>query len=275
MSAMREVAVKHPLALVLHKRPELTKELLGRLSEGRPLYIFSDGPGADSAVQEVREAAWELGFDEMVERPECIGLAASIEGAVDHVLDRHDTVIVLEDDCLPGPHFFDFMDECLDRYEKDKKIISVGGYTMALPESVLTAHPWDVYFFPRIETWGWATWRRAWKLYERDVADALRRASDKGVDLEQGGSDIPRYIQEKIAGKDIWSPGWLLASYLNGCQCAYPTESHIEYKGYDGKGLHCGGVKEMPKATQQRTKRYPDGVVVNEEITDFVRGTYG
>jgi len=270
-----EVKVKHPLALVLYRRPELTRELLSGLPEDRPLYIFSDGPHSDPEVQRVRDIVYEYRFDELTEMPEHIGLAASIEGAVDRVLDRHETVIVLEDDCLPGPHFFDFMDECLNRYAEDDGVISVGGYTMALPESVLTHHPWDVYFFPRIETWGWATWRRAWTLYERDVADALRRAHDKGVDLEQGGSDIPRYIQEKIEGKDTWSSGWLLASYLNGCQCVYPTESHVRYMGYDGKGLHCAGVKDMAPATERRSERFPDSVVANEGIARFVRGTYG
>ena len=270
--------MKHPLALVMYRR-YLAPSLLQH-EGGRPIYIFSDGPKdgePPGEVEMIRAMLRELvGIPdyELVERPGNIGLAASIEGAVDYVLERHETVIVLEDDCLPGPYFFDFMDECLDRYAGDESIISAGGYTMSLPGSVLTHYPWDAYFFPRIETWGWATWRRAWKLYEYDIADALRRANDRGVDLEQGGSDVPRYIQDKIAGKDIWSPGWLLASYLNGCQCVYPTKSHIQYIGYDGKGTHCGGVKDMAKATQQPTERYPNGVVANEEIGRFVKAYY-
>ena len=274
--------MKHPLALILYKRPIHTGALIYELAkyEPEPLYVFCDAAknaDEEAAVQSVRNAVRAIDWTEpnITERRVNMGLARSIVAAVDYVLLQNETVIVLEDDCLPGPYFFSFMQECLDRYANNRSVISAGGYTMELPESVLTDYPWDIYFFPRIETWGWATWRRAWELYERDIARAQRRALNKGVDLEQGGSDIPRYIQDKMRGKDIWSPGWLLAAYLNDCYCAYPTKSHIQYVGYDGKGQHCGRGQPTPPPTEARTERFTDGVVLNKDIMQFVRGYYG
>ena len=132
------------------------------------------------------------------------------------------------------------MSECLDRYVDCA--MAVTGYTPIAVES-----EWDVYGSPRMETWGWGTWRGAWKLYERDVADAYRRAD--GLDLEQGGSDLPGYMRQAIEGKDVWSAGWQLAAYLNDGLCVYPTRSHIRNIGLDGTGVHCGmGEDKAPLA---------------------------
>ena len=273
----------HPIALCAYNRPEHFKRVLSALEQiGVPsLYIFLDGTktGVDStATMGVRWLAENVTWTDpyIIRQKTNIGLARSIINAVDTVLDSRETVIVLEDDCVPGPHFCRFMDECLTRYADSKNVISIGGYTMRLPEDVLNAYPYDAYFFPRIETWGWATWRDKWALYEPDTVLAYAKAQRQGVNLTAGGNDIPAMIEDKIRrNTDSWSGGWLLAAALNNMLCVYPTRSHIQNIGMDGSGVHCGKTTKWDVELEMMTpSRFLDRAEVDAAINAAVLGYY-
>lgn len=232
----------HPLALIIYNRPDHLRRVLEALAPQKPepLYIFSDGPkaGDEEAVDAARaqiSIALEWTAPILCWRKTNLGLGQSIVAAVDHVLARHDTVIVLEDDCEPGPHFMAWMNKCLDSYRNDPGILSISGYTVNIPEQLRDG--WDAYLIPRIETWGWATWKHKWALYERDVKAALERARALEIPLDRGGPDVPAMLQ---SSSQSWSPGWMLACYLNDMLCVYPMVSHIQNIGMDGSGVNCG-----------------------------------
>jgi len=241
--------MNHPVALVVYNRPSHTARVLAALrrTDVQLLYIFSDGAENSInrlAVQEVRRIIGTIDWvtpEIVFLRDNNIGLRRSMMAAVDHVLAEHETVIVLEDDCVPGPHFFTFVTECLERYESDDEVLGVTGYTVPVPKSILSSYAYDCYSFPRIGSWGWATWRERWQSYERDVPAAYERAKRWGGNLTAGGNDIPGLIERSIAGKlDAWTPGWLLANALTRTYYIYPTVSHVTNIGYDGSGVHCG-----------------------------------
>lgn len=240
----------HPVVLTVYNRPEHTARVLGALRKYniQSLYIFSDGAKTandHTVVRDVRALITSIDWTvpELVFlRDGNLGLAHSMVAAVDHVLAEHETVIVLEDDCVPGPYFFTFITECLDRYRDDGSVLGVTGYTVPVPRTILDSYPYDCYSFPRIGSWGWATWRERWQSYERDVPAAYERAKRCSGNLTAGGKDIPGLIERSIAGQlDAWTPGWLLANALTRTYCIYPTVSHITNTGwYDGSGVHCG-----------------------------------
>lgn len=268
--------MNHPLALVVYNRPKHTKHVIDRLRPmaPRPMYVFSDGPKNEAdglQVGRVRGQATLIDWATPLQlwQAKNIGLAASILNAVNVVFETFETVIILEDDCLPGPHFMAFMSECLDRYKDDPQVLCVTGYTVNIPQPT----QWDCYFMPRIETWGWATWRDKWALYRSDIAEAYRDALGKRVDLAKGGPDVPAMIQAKVEGhSDSWSPGWMLAGYLNEMYCVFPTVSHIQNIGMDGSGAHCGKSDRWITAiTDEKPTRFPDGFVENKTIEDHVR----
>jgi len=111
--------MSHPWALVVYNRPWHTLQVLKSLGRHRPdpLYVFCDGPKShhdERAVLAVRDivtkhVTWTK--PGVIARKDNFGLSRSVVAAVDYVLERHETVIVLEDDCVPGPHFFTFMTE--------------------------------------------------------------------------------------------------------------------------------------------------------------------
>lgn len=258
--------MNRPVVLTVYNRPGHTTRVLAALRDHdvQSLHIFSDGAktvGDRVAIHEVRAlvASIDWTVPEIIRRENNYGLRRSLVAAVDHVLERYETVIVLEDDCLPGPHFFTFMTECLDRYKNDDKVLGITGYTVPVPESILSSYPYDCYSFPRIGSWGWATWRDRWGLYERDFAVAYNKAKRSGRDLTAGGKDIPGMIERSIAGKlDIWSPGWVLVNILTGTNYIYPTKSHITNIGFDGTGAHCGRTNRYDSPIAKiRPTRFP------------------
>jgi hypothetical protein len=172
-----------PVILITYNRPEHTAKVLKALKKhGRTnLFIFADGPkkGADlSKIEATRALFKTIDWCEpkIFERTENIGLAHSIIAAVNHVFQYHDRLILLEDDCVPQEFFFNFIETCLDIYADNDKVFGISGYTVPIPDEILARYPYDLYFFPRIGSWGWATWKRAWQHFEPDLAKAYEKA---------------------------------------------------------------------------------------------------
>jgi hypothetical protein len=277
--------VTHPVALICYNRPGHLARVIMALEAIKPdpLYIFSDGPKDEideERIAQVRLVLQGVQWTEpiVISRFRNIGLAASIISAVDRVLRDHETIVVLEDDCVPGPYFYDYMAACLERYKDHDRIMAISGYAYRLPPETFIDYKHDVFCFPRIETWGWATWRGAWQHYIRDecLAAKFEEAQRLGIDLEAGGKDVPNIIRNKIKrGVDSWSPGWLLGTAMVGGLTVYPVKSHIEYIGDDGSGTNMPDSGRWGTDTADRhTIRLPDGPTICPAAYMAMRGIF-
>jgi len=279
-------SVELAVALTVYNRTYHLRQVLAALrnccGEIEILYVFCDGPKSSQdlgAVGRVREIVKDITWIPriMVERARNLGLAKSLVSAVDYVFERHASIILLEDDCVPGPHFFRFMKECLDLYRGDKRVLSISGYTVPIPQILRDNHPYDLYFFPRFGSWGWATWKDRWDFYERDFAGAYERACRTGVNFDRAGGDIEGIIQRTIqGGLDAWTPGWLLGGLMRDLYTIYPMVSHIQNIGHDGSGVHCGRspLYDTPVA-KDFSPRFPPSVFLNRRIDNHFRKYYG
>lgn len=276
--------MSHPLVLMVYNRPRHLVRVLEALErlKPEPLFVFSDGHQGHAdqlKVEAVRMLISNIRWTQPIVHisHDHLGLRKSVVGAVDEVLAHHSSMIMLEDDCVPGPFFMDFMVRCLDLYESVPEVMSIGGYTIPLSDNSVQNHPWDAYFFPRVESWGWATWRRAWIHYERNYRQGYARARQLGIDLNCGGRDVPRLIRSSIKGEiDAWSIGWLLGTLINGGYTVYPTRSHITNIGFDGTGTHCGvSTRFDSPSAKEKSARFPPKVITNVPIYDQVRNFYG
>ncbi len=273
-----------PVILITYKRAWHTEQVLTALKEHniKNLFIFSDGPKNKDDLSDVYET--RLLFQKIdwttptiIERDNNIGLANSIVSAVNYVFRKFDRVILLEDDCVPQKNFFNFIGTCLEKYENNEKIFGISGYTVPIPESILKNYPYDLYFFPRIGSWGWATWKRAWQHFEPDLAESYKKAIEDNIDLSQGGDDILLMLKEMIDGrvKDVWTLHWILTVYLKKGYYIYPTVSHIENIGMDGTGIHCGKTdKFLSRIANENPSKFPDNAIIDEGIYQNFRNYY-
>jgi hypothetical protein len=80
-----------------------------------------------------------------------------------------DRAVILEDDDLPHPDFFMFCTELLERYKNDARIMSISGNNYHQKNPSFSCP--DSYYLSLIPfIHGFATWRRAWNLYDASLS---------------------------------------------------------------------------------------------------------
>jgi GT2 family glycosyltransferase len=135
-----------PIALFVYNRPWHTRQTVealkkNQLFDSSDLIILSDGAKDQASAQKVEEVRQYLrtisGFKsvKIIERDCNIGLAQSIISGVTQVINEYGRVIVMEDDLVTSPFFLRYMNDALECYENEDKVISIHGY--CYPISVL------------------------------------------------------------------------------------------------------------------------------------------
>lgn len=206
-----------PIILFVYNRPNhLTKtlEALARntLAINSDLYIFSDGPKnlvEAQKINEVRLICERIQGFASVNISKSIGnkgLAESVIQGVTHVLKKHNSCIVLEDDILTSIDFLEFMNEALNAYKYQSEIISISGYNY--PNQMEKIVSGDVFLACRSSSWGWATWADRWKDVDWSVSDYedFIGNQDEISKFKRGGNDLVNMLSMQMKGKiDSWS----------------------------------------------------------------------
>lgn len=272
-----------PIALFVYNRPQHTQQtvealLLDPLAKQSDLYIFSDAArhdGAKVAVDQVRSYINQIsGFNkvEIVERTTNWGLANSVIDGVTRLCKDFGKVIVLEDDLVVSPHFLEYMNTGLNKYQSDEKVMQIAGYMF--PIKVETTE--DALFMPLTSSWGWATWDRAWQHFDPDAKgyDVLVN----NFELKNAfniGSRYPYFKMleaQKSNRVDSWAIRWYLSVFLLGGLILYPKKSLVENYGFDGSGVNCiaSGFVNMPIDRDFKVSSYPNDIETSVLFSEII-----
>lgn len=239
-----------PIALFVYNRLDhaqqtVTALLANDLASESDLIVFSDSAKTEQgmqAVSQVREFVHSIqGFKSIriVERPTNWGLARSIISGVTEVCAHYGRVIVLEDDLVTSPRFLKYMNDGLDLYTEEERVISIHGYMYPLENQSEST-----FFLRGADCWGWATWQRGWNLFEPDGSKLLSLIRKSGLKNEfnfLGGEDYIRMLESQIAGRnDSWAVRWYASAFLKDRLTLYPGRTLVLNIGNDGSGTHCG-----------------------------------
>ncbi|MBI2791867.1 MAG: glycosyltransferase [Gammaproteobacteria bacterium] len=238
-----------PIALFAYNRLSHLQQTIESLkqnsiAEHSELFIFSDGAkntDADEKVQKVRDWLKTItGFKRItiVERQINYGLAKSIIQGVTTLTSQFGKVIVIEDDLIVSPYFLQFMNDGLDFYEHTEIVASIHGYTPALKGQIP-----QTYFLRGADCWGWATWKRAWKIFEPDGNKLLLQLKEnnlmKEFDFDYSQPNI-QMLKDQIIGKNnSWAIRWHASAFINNMLTLYPGRSLVNNIGLDNSGEHC------------------------------------
>lgn len=263
-----------PIAVFVYNRPAHTLRTLealasNLLAENTSLWIFADGPptgaapGLSAAVEEVRsiirQRKW-CGEVEIIESATNRGLADSIVHGVTMLCGRYGRCIVLEDDLETSPGFLPYMNGALDLYENEPSVFQISGFNVRMP------------FFPpptgflRVTTsWGWATWQRAWRHYNPDVAELYRQVTAKGAaafDLDGFSFHYDELHQNLTGELKTWAVRWYASVFLQNGLALYPAKTLVRNTGFDGSGVNCHNDetqyhRSLPMARSIRLRRIP------------------
>jgi hypothetical protein len=238
-----------PIALFAYNRPWHLKQTAGALARNElaresDLFVFCDGakPGAlEAKVREVREYARSIaGFRAvtLIERDRNLGLAGSIIAGVTEVVNNYGRAIVLEDDMVTSPFFLRYMNDALEFYRDQERVISIHGYLYPLRAPLP-----ETFFLRGADCWGWATWKRGWDLFERDGGKLLKelkeRKLEKRFDLN-GSHPYTRMLKWQARGALVsWAIRWHASAFLRDKLTLYPGASLVSNIGLDASGTHC------------------------------------
>lgn len=240
-----------PILLFVYNRPAHTRRLIESLlgnaeAAASPLFIYSDASrdeAARPAVEEVRRYIHSLnGFSAItiVERTENWGLAQNVIDGVTTLLREFDRVIVLEDDLVLSPCFLRFMNEALETYKDEPRV----GHIQACDFTQDPSLP-DTFLIKWTGSWGWATWRRAWKYFNPDgralLEELERRRLTHTFDFD-GTYRYTRMLRRQVEGKNnSWAIRWNASLFLADILSLNVGHSLVQNTGFDGSGTNCGG----------------------------------
>jgi Predicted glycosyltransferases len=244
-----------PIVLFTYNRLKNTREtvscLLANSEAGASdLIVYSDAPKNEKAaesVQAVRDYLHTVtGFKSvtLVEREVNYGLVRNITSGVTEVIGRYGRVIVLEDDHSVSPYFLKYMNEGLERFAGREDIACIHGYVYPhkdpLPEAFLVKGA---------DCWGWATWERAWKIFDMDAArmynEIVRQGRGREFDFN-GSYPYMKMLKDQAAGtKNSWAICWYASAFLQDMYTVYPGESLVNVNSLSDGGEHDVPSKEL------------------------------
>jgi hypothetical protein len=161
---------------VIFNRPDTTLKVFEEIRTAKParLYIASDGPRQDhpddkllcsQARSVINNVDWDCELKTFINKKN-VGCKDSVSAAITWFFDNEEEGIILEDDCLPANSFFKFCDTLLEKYRNDTRIRHISGCNLQMGKK------WGggtYYFSNRTHIWGWASWKRAWEDYDKNL----------------------------------------------------------------------------------------------------------
>jgi hypothetical protein len=241
------------ILLLVFNRPDHTRQVFEQVRRVRPaqLFVSADGPRAHVPADAEKCAAVRAIFDE-VDWPCAVhtnflsenhGCRRAVQAGISWFFENVEAGIILEDDCLPDLSFFDFCTDMLERYRDDTEVLQISGNNPvpAACRSVASSYVFSRYSF----IWGWATWRRAWKLYDADFTDLEKMWQDPTSGLSQLSPDpaVRRYLLDKFERVrsrefDTWDYAWFYSILKNKGLCLTPTFNLVRNIGFGDGATH-------------------------------------
>jgi hypothetical protein len=244
-----------PICLFTYNRLEHTRKTIKSLQCNKDvslhdLIVFSDAPASkfnQYSVHQVRNYIKSIsGFRsiKIILRKKNLGLSKSIIKGVTEVLRNYESVIVLEDDMITSPYFLDYMNNGLKLFAHDERVISIHGYVY--PTKAKFSQP---FFLTGADCWGWATWRRGWRLFNPDGKSLLKNLIRKNLIKEfdyNGAYPYSKMLINQIRGKnDSWAIRWYASAFLANKLTLYPSKSLVHNIGNDNSGRHCSTTNQF------------------------------
>ena len=268
---------------LVFNRPDTTKQVFEVIRQARPprLYVGADG-SRDGKIdekgrcEEVRKIATSVDWPCEVKtlfREENLGCRRGVSGAIDWFFKHEPEGIILEDDCLPSPTFFQFCQDLLEYYRNDERVMMIGGVNF---QSGWRRTDNSYYFSNYTHIWGWASWRRAWQHYDVTMSQwpfirdyGYLKDIYKNQRLIQNWTHIFEQVyQERI---DTWDYQWHLACLAQHGLCILPNINLVSNLGFNAEATHTVTVNRlanMPSGNMFFPLKHPSSMI-RDDVADW------
>lgn len=246
--------MKVPILLTTFNRLDTTLRVIERIREYAPnkIYISSDFGRPTRKMQEknmieiewvhfirksiLKQIDWECKI-EILFFSSNQGCGKAISSAITWFFSQEECGIILEDDCLPNQSFFTFCEECLAKYKDNEQIFMISGWSAMdfMPKE--KAKLKEDYFFSKYNhIWGWASWRRAWKYYNKEIEEFEKNFANLLFDTRKEKKYWYQIFKLYSQGKiDTWDYPWTFTMWKHQALSIYPKYNMIENIGLNHK----------------------------------------
>lgn len=279
-----------PIAVFAYRRVEMLGQVLDALEacpefSASPVYVFSDGPktqahGADVAAVRAAIRGRLRPNMQLVEADRNQGLAASIISGVNRLCEEYGRVIVMEDDLISSPLILNWFNQALQLYRDDARVMQISGFMFKGAGSNKRAA-----FMPIVSSWGWATWTRAWTMFDPAARDWERlyssRALLKKFDLD-GAYPYSKMLKQQDVGKSqSWAVRWYWAVFKSNGLVLYPGQTLIKNVGQDAAATNVGIYRRLLARVRSNghfplvLPDFPDSIELTESVFRRVKFALG
>jgi hypothetical protein len=247
--------VKSPILFIIFNRPETTRQVFSRIRDAKPtrLYIAADGPRSthlsdEALCLDARNISGHIDWDCEVKtlfRDGNLGCKNAVSSAISWFFDQEEQGIILEDDCLPAESFFSFCDEMLALYKNDTRIRHITGCNLQMGQTWGNA---SYYFSNLTHVWGWASWRRVWQQYDKNLSnyESIEAMFQLGQIFDNPfiADSWQRIFERLKAGQiDTWDYQLTFINFFNNGLSIIPNQNLISNIGFGAGATHTGSAE--------------------------------
>ncbi len=273
-----------PVALLVFNRPRLTARVYERIRAARPkrLLIVADGPRPNrpedaELCRETRRIVsspdWPCELMMNVSDVN-LGCRRRVSSGLDWVFHECSEALILEDDCLPCGSFFEFASTMLRHYRDDTRVMHVSGDNF---QNGRLRGDGSYYFSRYPLTFGWATWRRAWRHYDVDMAMWPTAYRERWLDSILDDPAEVRYWTAKFDGVyrghiDTWDYQWLFTCWSQSGLSVLPNRNLVTNIGWGEDATHFReehSTLGIPTQALDDCCRHPSSVIRHKEADRF------
>lgn len=235
-----------PILFLCFNRPEETKKSFSIIEKIKPtkLYIAQDGPRDEEEKEKtikvhkiVKDISWPCEIHYLI-RDENLGVKRAVNDAIDWFFEAEEMGIVIEDDILPDESFFSFAAQLLEKYKNDTRIMLISGCNL------LDTHSgYGDYFFTKIGAiWGWASWRRVWRIHDKEMKRWNKIENDPvamQILPRAYWNDRVKKLNNSLEGTiDTWDYQFTMTRLVNSGLSIIPRWNLIENIGFNEGASH-------------------------------------
>lgn len=279
-----------PIILFCYNRPWHVEQTLIALSKNEladqsVLYIYCDGPKENATeeqiekIKEVRKVVRKENWCKevhIVEVEKNKGLADSIIGGVTDVVNKYGRVVVLEDDIITSKGFLNYMNDALTAYIEEPSVMHISAYMYPhkcnLPSTFFYQVPYP--------GGGWATWKRAWDLYNNNTEELYNRWKDRWDEFDWfGGNYLSKQLIDNYNGTlKTWFIKWHAVLLQQHALTLYPGNSLTNNIGFDNLGTNCYTTDKFDVPIVDKVVVEKNPIKINKKasrvIYDFYQGRW-
>jgi hypothetical protein len=287
---MSNFQLKTPVAFFIFSRPDNTKKVFETIRQAKPpkLFVIADGARADRSGEAEKCAATRSIIDgvdwdcEVLKNYSDVNMGMKLRQAsgFNWVFDTVEEAIFLEDDTLPHPSFFRYCEELLEYYRDDPRIMTISGDNFQFGRK---RTEYSYYFSHYPNTWGWASWRRAWKYYDIEMKlwpkiKEMNFLRDILVDPE--AVKVWNWVFDSTYNGEIstWDFQWTLTSWLQHGLSVTPNVNLVSNLGFGPEATLTKSsdskLSNIPTEAMEFPIKHPSFMTRDAQADKFTQKTF-